>query len=161
MQALTQRQRIAIVIPFLSASALGAALMLQHWAYMPPCTWCVIQRFFFLLTFAMSVLWFVAPYSIQAVARRTLQLLTLTGALVSSWHLLDIYQPAAVEATCSAQGLMQWVDSLAIADLMPWLLAPMGDCLKDSASLGGVPLPLFALMLFGVQFYLTLNRKSN
>lgn len=133
-----------------SIFALLAALGLEHTLGLPPCTWCVIQRFIFLNIALLGMICWMAP-ALTSKISLIMQSLSLSGVAAAGWHFFEVYVHNA-EASCSAQGLMYWVDNLLIVQLLPWLLSPRGDCVQDAASLLGIPLPLYSLSLYVFSF---------
>ena len=153
-------------LPFLifslSFTALGVALWMQYGLGMQPCTWCVIQRFFLLVVMAGSALWTLMPEKAITLGAKVL---TWAGAAAgvgaAGWHSMLMLTAGATDQTCGSDGFLQWVDGLWVVDQAPWLLAPMGDCFKDSATLWFVPLPVFVLILFVQLLGLSVFLKRN
>ncbi|MNR71620.1 disulfide bond formation protein B [compost metagenome] len=152
-------QRAALACALVASSAgLAIALVLQYGFDMLPCPLCVLQRMALCAVALVSIIGLVLPGSRRAAAAGALGG-SLVGAGVAVWHLITVYVPSE-EATCGP-GLGTWVDHLWVTDLAPWLFAPMGDCIKDAASIFGFPLPAAALCFFlGLSALLAFNFRA-
>lgn len=139
----------------LCVGGLASALVLQYGFDMLPCPFCVAQRLVLLVIAAFALTGLVLQGgAAQRIARAGMRVGAAAGAAVALVHIYKVYAPTTA-TTCGSQGFGTWLDHLWITDLAPWLLAPLGDCMLDAASVFGFPLPALAVALFAGIFLAT------
>lgn len=142
----TPTRRSFLVALLLSVSGLAAALVLQYHYGMHPCPLCVTQRIALCALAVFSLAGALAPLRVATTVSVVARVCAAGGLGVAGWHTAHVLFPPR-EQSC-APGLGYWLDHLWIADRMPWMFSPSGDCLRDAASFLELPLPAYALALF-------------
>ncbi|KWU17791.1 disulfide bond formation protein B [Burkholderia cenocepacia] len=145
MSYLTTRQ--AFLVAFvLSVGGVAAALLLQFRFGMHPCPLCVTQRIALCATALLSLSGMLLPQRVATPLSLLARAAALGGLGLAAYHTHHVLFPPQ-EQSC-APGLGSWLDRLWIADHMPSLFSPSGDCLKDAAGVFSIPLPAYAVVLF-------------
>jgi protein dithiol:quinone oxidoreductase len=139
-------------------AAVAVALISQHVFGMEPCPWCVLQRVIFL---SMSLLCVLAlPWRVRAVsvlAAGLGVLLALAGMAAALWQ----HFVAARSDSCAVSLADRIVSGLHLDTLWPDAFFAGAGCADATASLLGVPFPLWSLGLFalmGAACALTIRR---
>ena len=153
MNHLSTRQAFLIAL-LLSVSGLAAALVLQYHYGMHPCPLCVTQRIALCVVAMLSLAGALAPLRAATAVSVVARTCTAGGMAFAAWHTAHVLFPPR-EESC-APGLGYWLDHLWIADRMPWMFSPSGDCLRDAASFLALPLPAYSVALF-LAIFLTLR----
>ena len=145
MNYLTPRQSFLAAF-LVSVGGLGAALLLQYHFGMHPCPLCVTQRIALCVTALFALVGMVAPLRAATCLSILARAVSVGGLGLAAWHTAHVLFPPR-EQSC-APGLGYWLDHLWIADRMPWMFSPSGDCLRDAAGFLGIPLPAYSVALF-------------
>lgn len=145
MTYLSTRQSFLVAL-LLSVSGLAAALVLQYHYGMHPCPLCVTQRIALCGLGVFSLAGALAPLRAATAVSIIARLCAAGGLVLAAWHTAHVLFPPR-EESC-APGLGFWLDHLWIADRMPWMFSPSGDCLRDAVNLIGLPLPAYSVALF-------------
>ena len=128
-------------------AAVTVALVSQHLFGMEPCPWCVLQRVIFL---SMSLVCVVAlPWRVRAVSLLAAGLgvlLALAGMAAALWQ----HFVAARSDSCAVSLADRIVSGLHLDTLWPDVFFAGAGCADATASLLGVPFPLWSLGLFAL-----------
>ncbi len=126
--------------------ALGSALVLQHELGWIPCALCSLQRVAFIVVLMGALAGISASRGLLAAGKGLASLGALGGLAFAGQHLWLLWGPPAT--TCG-DGLRHFVDRM--VEALPgsdWLLAGVAPCEDASNLLLGLPLALWAAMLF-------------
>jgi disulfide bond formation protein DsbB len=129
----------------LSLSSLGVALVTQHVFGMLPCAWCVLQRLICVVIAAVALLGLAwrSRHGARISAGLTL-LAGLGGVAAALWHLLV----ASSSTSCNRSLAEKIISGLALDETVPAVFMPMASCADATATLLGLPYPLWSLSLF-------------
>jgi len=138
------RKLLLIVIAVLSFSAVGLALVGQHYFDMRPCPWCILQRVIFIAIGLVALLGLVKPLRIPA--------LLLTIVLAGCGMAAALYQHfvAAKSVSCALTLADRIVSAIGLDRLAPSWFEPTANCSEAIVSVLGVPFDIWSLMLYVV-----------
>ena len=128
------------------AGLLAVGVVLQHGFGMQPCSWCVLQRFVFLLVGVACALAAWSPGGKRA--RRAFASL---GALLSVAGLAAaLYQQfvASKSASCAMTLADRIVMQLSLHEIAPWMFMPTAPCNEANVALLGVPFAVWSATAF-------------
>jgi disulfide bond formation protein DsbB len=129
----------------LSLSGLGIALVTQHVFGMLPCAWCVFQRLICVVIAVVALLGLAWRTRLGARVSAGLTLLAgLCGVAAALWHLLV----ASSSTSCNLSLAEKIVSGLTLDETLPAVFMPMASCADATATLLGLPYPLWSLSLF-------------
>lgn len=140
-------RRRAFTVAGLGATALVAAVVLQHWLGWQPCPLCILQRLAILGTALLALSAGLAHRqgSVAFLLRVGATGAAAGGMVAAYQQLVLLWGP--VEATCGSSLRMTMTR---LADALPWLdwlLDGSADCAADPNRLIGLPLAFWALAL--------------
>ena len=131
-----------VVLPLL---ALAAALYTQYRMDMMPCAWCVLQRLFFVVVAAASLLGLLLP---GLVLRRMAAALALMAALAGITAALWQHFVANDSASCGMSLADRLMGHTGMDSRIPEVFAAYASCADAKVSLFGVPYEFWSLSLF-------------
>lgn len=151
----TLTQRLLFLIVFLSAAALGIALISQHVAGMLPCAWCVFQRLILIAIGISGLAGLIAGRFCRVAARLSGGGIALlgTGGIVAAWYQ---YSVAAMQFSCDQTFADRFMSGLGLDAWIPWLFGIWATCMDARVDLLGIEYALWALALFAVMTVLGL-----
>lgn len=126
-------------------AAIGAALYLQLVKDMPPCPYCVIQRYAFLLVaiFCLIGASVKRPRPWSALALTS----ALAGAVVVGKHLYILAYPGL---SCGIDPMESILNKLPTATYLPWLFQADGLCADARDVVLGLMVPQWSALCFAI-----------
>lgn len=140
--------RMAVgVVAFGSATAVGAAFILEHGGWMEPCALCWTQRFvMFAVSFSAIILWLLNPITnrTQKISIGLLTLFSFLGVAVAIRHMYVIINPNVVSCGPNVTDLINY---LPWRDVLMTFITGQSACTEVSKLLG-IPMPIWSLSSF-------------
>ncbi len=131
-----------VVVPLL---AVAAALYTQYRMDMMPCAWCVLQRLFFVVLAAASLLGLLLP---GLVLRRLAAGLALLAALAGVTAALWQHFVANDSTSCAMSLADRLMGTTGLDSRFPEVFAAYASCADAKVNLLGVPYEFWSLALF-------------
>ncbi len=138
-------RRQLMMISVLCAMALGIALYSQRSWDMLPCAWCVLQRLFFVVLAAASLLGLLLP---GLVLRRLAAGLALLAALAGVTAALWQHFVANDSTSCAMSLADRLMGITGLDSRFPEVFAAYASCADAKVNLLGVPYEFWSLALF-------------
>ncbi|MBM3610913.1 MAG: disulfide bond formation protein B [Alphaproteobacteria bacterium] len=148
-----------IVIAFVSAGALSAALIAQYGFHLEPCAFCIYERYPYLVALALSLMGLWKP-SWGSVVKICLFLCFLTGASITTYHILIEHHWVEPPSSCVSK--FEITDDTTVADLEAQVnsTARVIRCDIVPIKIFGLSLAEYNLLLSFVLIFMCL-RKNN
>ena len=136
-----------LLIAAICIGAVGAALVSQHAFDMPPCAWCVFQRFIYLSIAVVCIVLHLAGARRPGVIRAAGALATLLAAtgVVAAWYQ---YTVASNLFSCDLTFADRFMVGSGLDAGIPWLFGIYATCSEARVELLGVEYALWSLALF-------------
>lgn len=148
----SSRQRLLLLISFLSFASLGIALISQHVYDYPPCAWCVFQRLIYLVIGIVALLG-AAGGAVAARIAGVLTAILAAGGIVAAWYQ---YTVAAKMLSCDQTFADRFMVSTGLDGAVPWLFGIFATCMDASVEVLGVEYAIWSLMMFAIVLLVSL-----
>ena len=139
---MSKSRHMLLLIAIYCVACVGMAYYLQHYLHMAPCSWCVMQRYVFLMIALCCLVGWALP-SPRIPACFSL-VFSLGGIGLAGWQ---IWTSAKPSLTCGADALVDVMNHLVTARWFPELFAARGSCEQERAILGFTA-PQWAIVAF-------------
>ena len=128
------------------AGLLALGVVLQHRYDMQPCSWCVLQRFVFLL---VGVACALAAWSPGGRWTR-IAFASLGASFSVAGAAAALYQQfvASKSASCAMTLADRVVMQLSLHEIAPWMFMPTAPCNEANVALLGVPFAVWSATAF-------------
>lgn len=146
------RQRLLLLIALFCFAAVGLALLSQHVFDMPPCAWCVLQRFIFVCIGIISLITAIAPAALARVGAALAALLAVCGIAAALYQ----YTVAANMLSCDQTFADRFISATGLDASMPWLFGIYATCMDAVVSVLGIEYALWSLAMFVVLLLIAL-----
>jgi len=129
------------------AGLLALGVVLQHVYGMQPCSWCVLQRFVFLLVGVACALaaWNPGGGRWTRLAFSSLGALLCVAGLAAALHQQFV---ASKSASCAMTLADRIVMQLSLHEIAPWMFMPTAPCNEANVALLGVPFAVWSATAF-------------
>ncbi|HJV86801.1 MAG TPA: disulfide bond formation protein B [Noviherbaspirillum sp.] len=138
---------VLLAVGIVAFLLIGAALYLQHVKNELPCPLCVMQRYAFITTGLICLVFAALPRGLTKLGASLGALAALTGAGIASWHLWVKAHPAI---SCGIDPLETSLNKIATAEWLPWLFKADGLCSTEYEPLLGLSTPQWSLIWFSI-----------
>lgn len=150
------------LIALLAFSGVGIALLSQHVFSIPPCAWCVLQRFIFIVLGLFSL---IAGVLRQLGHQRSstlvslLGLATAVGGILAAWYQVSVAQHLF---SCDQTFADRFITQSGLESGLPWLFGIYASCMDARQPLLGIEYAYWSLALFvilGLGMLVTLFKR--
>ncbi len=139
---MSKPRHMLLLIATYSVACVGIAYYLQHYLNIAPCSWCVMQRYVFLMIATCCLVgWALPTPQIPSVFAL---LFSLSGLGLSGWQ---IWTSARPSLTCGADVLEDALNHFVTARWFPSMFAARGSCAQEKVILG-LTTPQWAIVAF-------------
>jgi len=136
-------KNVLTAIAFVTAAALGGALISQHVFDLQPCPWCIMQRVIYLLILVASLLGMIARF-LNRPALGVVLILSLTGAGIAIYQT----QVASKSLSCDMTVADQIITGLGLDVIAPWFFGVYASCFDAAVKILGIEYAAWSLLLF-------------
>ncbi len=136
---------VLLAVGIVAFLLIGAGLYLQHVKNELPCPLCVMQRYAFITTGLICLVFAALPRGLTKIGASLGALAALTGAGIASWHLWVRAHPSI---SCGIDPLETSLNKIATAEWLPWLFKADGLCSTEYEPLLGLSTPQWSLIWF-------------
>ena len=147
---------ILFLVALACAGLIGFALYLQIVERMAPCPWCIIQRYAFVATGLICLVFAVLPPGTVAVGAGFGATTSLAGAGAAAWHLWVKAHPGV---SCGIDPVETSLNTIPTANWFPLLFRADGLCTTPYDPILGLSIPQWSLLWF-ILFLVVLGRLA-
>ncbi len=120
---------------------------------MPPCAWCILQRFIYLVIGIVALIGWFLPSAWSRFGAVIVSIISIGGA-VAAWHQHAV---ASQILTCSFTFADRFISDYGLDTAAPWLFGVYATCADAAVEVLGVEYAVGSLVMFAIIFILSLG----